>query len=69
MFKGEQKPAELKQTEQLLPTGDERILFVDDEPSLTELGRQMLILLGYNVTTRTSSREALELFRPRSLLT
>ena len=65
VFKGKQKPAALKQTEPV-PTGDERILFVDDEPSLTELGQQMLELLGYNVTTRTSSLEALELFRSKT---
>ena len=46
-----------------LPTGSEHILFVDDEPVLTEIGQQMLELLGYRVTTRTSAVEALELFR------
>jgi PAS domain S-box-containing protein len=45
------------------PTGTERILFVDDEKALVEMGRQMLEHLGYKVTTRTSSIEALELFR------
>lgn len=46
-----------------LPTGDERILVVDDEESLVELARIRLVHLGYDVTTRTSSREALALFR------
>ena len=46
-----------------LPTGDERILFVDDEKVLTDMGRQMLERLGYNVVGRTSSVEALELFK------
>ena len=45
-----------------MPTGDERILFVDDEKALVDLGRQILDRLGYDVTTRTSSIEALELF-------
>jgi len=45
-----------------MPTGDERILFVDDEKALVDLGRQILDRLGYEVTTRTSSIEALELF-------
>jgi CheY-like chemotaxis protein len=45
-----------------MPTGDEKILFVDDEKSLVDLGYQILKRLGYNVTTRTSSIEALELF-------
>jgi len=46
-----------------LPTGCERILFVDDEPSLTDIGKQILEHLGYQVTARTSSLEALDLFR------
>jgi signal transduction histidine kinase len=41
----------------------ERILLVDDEVPLTELGRDMLVQLGYDVVVRTSSREALEAFR------
>lgn len=41
----------------------ERILFVDDEVPLTELGRIMLVRLGYDVVVRTSGREALEAFR------
>ncbi len=46
----------------IMPTGTEQVLFVDDEKALAELGRQILKRLGYNVTTRTSSIEALELF-------
>jgi CheY-like chemotaxis protein len=46
-----------------LPTGDERILFVDDEKVLTDMGCQMLERLGYKVVCRTSSIEALELFK------
>jgi PAS domain S-box-containing protein len=45
-----------------MPTGNERILFVDDEKALVDLGHQILKRLGYDVTTRTSSIEALELF-------
>ena len=48
-----------------LPTGDERILFVDDEKTLVDLGRQTLTRLGYHVVCRTSSIEALELFKNR----
>ena len=47
----------------IMPTGTEQILFVDDEKALVELGLQILKRLGYHVTTRTSSVEALELFR------
>jgi CheY-like chemotaxis protein len=45
------------------PTGNERVLLVDDEPALVEMGERVLVYLGYQVTTRTSSIEALELFR------
>ena len=45
-----------------LPGGSERILFVDDEPLQTELATRLLGRLGYQVTTRTDSHEALQLF-------
>lgn len=46
-----------------VPTGNERVLFVDDEKSIMDLGRQVLEQLGYQVEARTSSIEALELFQ------
>lgn len=52
-------------TDDSLCGGSERILFVDDECVLVELGQELLEALGYNVTARTSSREALELFRAK----
>jgi PAS domain S-box-containing protein len=45
-----------------LPKGKERILLVDDEAAIAQLGAQILQGLGYTVATRTSSIEALELF-------
>jgi len=39
---------------------------VDDEEALVEIGRNMLEHLGYRVTARTSSVEALEAFRSKS---
>ena len=48
-----------------LPTGTERILFVDDEASIAKMGSQALERLGYTVSIRTSSIEALELFRTK----
>ena len=45
------------------PTGTEKILLVDDEILLVSLGKQMLQSLGYDVATKTSSIEALELFK------
>ncbi|MGC8494143.1 MAG: response regulator [Syntrophobacteraceae bacterium] len=44
-------------------TGHERILFVDDEELLIELGKAMLEPLGYTVRTEQSSPEALEVFQ------
>ena len=46
-----------------IPTGSERILFVDDEEALVEMGEDILAELGYEVTSRMSSREALALFK------
>lgn len=48
-----------------IPTGTERILFVDDELPNTMIAKQLLSRLGYEITTRTSSLEALELFTAR----
>lgn len=44
------------------PRGTERVLFVDDEESIAQLGARMLQDLGYVVTAKTSSVEALNLF-------
>jgi signal transduction histidine kinase len=52
-----------KESERPVPTGSERILFIDDEQILIELGHQMLGRLGYEVVSQQSSIEALELFR------
>jgi PAS domain S-box-containing protein len=46
-----------------IPIGTERILFVDDEQLLAEMGKVMLERLGYHVTVRRSSLEALETFQ------
>ena len=47
---------------QALPSGTERILFVDDEAPITKIVGKVLEQLGYTVTIKTSSLEALELF-------
>lgn len=54
-----------EQAPEKIPGGSERILFVDDEAALVELGSVLLTSLGYHVTSRTSSIEALEAFRAR----
>jgi len=48
--------------------GTERILFVDDEPSLVDIGMRTLSSLGYDVTGVLSSVEAMNLFsaKPQS---
>jgi CheY-like chemotaxis protein len=43
--------------------GKERVLFVDDEDILVDLGNERLMKLGYDVIATTSSIEALELFK------
>ena len=45
-----------------LLNGDERILFVDDEPAVAELAIKRLNRLGYDVVALTDSVEALNLF-------
>jgi two-component system cell cycle sensor histidine kinase/response regulator CckA len=62
-----EKKIELKpEAVEVLPVGKESILLVDDEAPITNMGKQMLEGIGYSVTTRTSSTEALKLFRSRS---
>ncbi len=57
------EPSAVAASEQAIPTGSERILFVDDEEALVEMGEEILAGLGYEVTSRTSSREALGLLK------
>lgn len=51
---------------QEIQRGSGHILFVDDEEVIANMGRMLLESIGYSVTTRTSSIEALELFRHKS---
>ena len=48
------------------PKGKENVLLVDDEEQIIQMLTEMLEQLGYHVTARTSSVEALEVFRVRS---
>ena len=52
---------------QVLSTGKERILLVDDEDTLATMGRLMLNRLGYKVTVKTDSYEALETFKAQPI--
>lgn len=46
-----------------LPRGNERILFIDDEEMLAEIGKRLIERQGYSVTSTTDSVEALKLFK------
>ncbi len=48
-----------------LPKGTERVLFIDDELPIANMGTETLKRLGYRVTSQNSSMEALELFRSK----
>ncbi len=62
--KVEQEPANWPVAgQEAISTGDETILFVDDEEALVEMGEEILAELGYEVICRTSSGEALALFK------
>jgi PAS domain S-box-containing protein len=49
--------------EMFCPSGIERILFVDDEKPIADAMNIMLTRLGYTVTSKTSSLDALKTFR------
>jgi len=61
IIKEAEKPQE--ESARPVPTGNERILFIDDEPMIVDIGKQTLGQLGYDVVSSMSSIEALELFR------
>ncbi|OPX93957.1 MAG: Blue-light-activated protein [Syntrophorhabdus sp. PtaB.Bin006] len=58
-----EESAENVPAEEAIPRGRERILFIDDEEMLVEMGQGLLEKVGYEVVTTTSSIEALSLIR------
>jgi CheY-like chemotaxis protein len=52
----------VKETDRIIPGGNEKILFVDDEVALARLGKKILENLGYHVSMMTDSPEAFKLF-------
>ena len=52
-------------SEKPIPAGTEHILLIDDEESLIKMAKQLLVSLGYTVTSRINSLEAFELFKAR----
>jgi PAS domain S-box-containing protein len=60
----EEPEEEIADDEQAIVRGNgERVLVVDDEPSLVEIGRRRLNALGYRATAAWGAEEALSLFR------
>ena len=59
----EGKIKEQKKVEPTVPTGTERILFVDDDEIIVDIGQKLLEMLGYRVTAALSSTGALEIFQ------
>ena len=51
------------QEQEDIPRGTERVLLVDDEPILADMGKDMLERLGYHVTVQYNSSQALEIFQ------
>ncbi len=54
---------EKRKIEQLSKGNNEKILFIDDEEILVDIGRQTLERLGYQVVTSTHPDEALKIFQ------
>jgi len=54
-----------RQRRQRLPHGKENILIIEDEVSVSEIARDMLTGLGYNVSTVPDGRAGVELYRTR----
>ncbi len=49
--------------EEVVPTGTESIMIVDDEEEIVTVEKELLKRMGYQVTTFTSSSDALQTFR------
>jgi len=59
----DKKVVEDNSIEQTILTGNESVLFIDDEQALVNMGKLMLEHLGYEVEACTDSLEALEKFK------
>jgi two-component system, cell cycle sensor histidine kinase and response regulator CckA len=60
------KSAEERAPQEEVVRGTEGVLLIDDEPSILDIGKQILELLGYRVFTAGTGMEAIELFRRHS---
>lgn len=61
-----EKEQETGEDDNLLVKGSGLILYVDDEPDLVKLGKNLLEYLGYSVVTASSGSDALVLFREKT---
>lgn len=61
----DENPEPVSETAGVLPTGTERILYVDDEQFIVEIGKELLGSLGYSVEIFTSPPDCLAAFRSR----
>lgn len=59
----EKKVQHIVENNKPIPIGQEKILVVDDEENIVKMSKMMIERLGYKVTTKSSSIEALELFK------
>ncbi len=59
----EEEPATKEDTDTTIPTGNEKILFVDDEEAILSMTSEMLERLGYTVTPKSSGMDILETFQ------
>ena len=59
----QEKDADVAQAARIAPQGRERVLLVDDEPALLDVGRRILASLGYQVTAMARAAEALKLLK------
>lgn len=57
------RPSDAREIVEPLKTGTETVLFIDDEPNIIEIGRDLIQSLGYNVLTAVNGDEALARFR------
>jgi len=61
----ESRPEPKRVTPILASGGDERVLFVDDEVILTDIGKKILNNAGYSVEISSNPVEALDIFREK----
>ena len=60
-----EKIVEVKKPSEKLLKGKERVLLVDDEDMILEVGKEMLAKMGYEVLTANSGKKALEIYRKK----